>query len=92
MKQQKVKVTIEGLGQPTQVIETEGMAAVALKNTTDEGHEVGLLICGNMSVKDLIHLHDAIKNNLLKELEETIIAYSPKSDLANLIKAFLGGK
>lgn len=90
MKRKKLKITIELEGQPTQVIEANGIAAAILNDGDIKGkHKLSCLICGNMSVQDLINLQDGVDNNLSDAIASNIIKELPAKDL---LKLLLGGK
>lgn len=86
----KTKVNIETEGREPQVFECNGIVATMLDDGIDDNHHgTKVCICGSMSLKDLLHLHDALVEETVEKLEAVIIGeLSP----ADIIKVLLGGK
>lgn len=90
MTRKKLKITIECEGQNTQTFEANGMAAAFLTDGSDSNHHsLKCLICGNMNVQDLIHLHDGVEDELTNQLETAI---TDNLSPVDLLKIILGGR
>lgn len=85
MNQKKLKITIECEGKETQVLEAKGIAAALLtEGTDDEHHGLKTVICGHMSIQDLIHLHSGVGEELIEALEKAILSKVTLKDLARV--------
>jgi hypothetical protein len=86
IERKKLKITIESEGNPTQVLEANGMAAALLTDgSDDEHHSLKCLICGHMSLQDLMHLHEGVGENLIENLESTIMKELSPEDILRVI-------
>ena len=82
----KLKITIESEGNPTQVLEANGMAAALLCDVEDKDHHgIQICICGTMCTSDLLHLHDAVEDELTNQLENVIIQQMPPEKLLKML-------
>ena len=91
MNNKKIKITIEVEDKEPQVHEVNGIAAVMIsEGSDDEHHTISNLICGCLSVKDLLHIYDAISEELTPALEENIIKSMSPADLMKVL--LRGGK
>ena len=89
MNRKKLKITLEVEGEAPKVIEANGIAACVLGDgNSDDTHGIQIVICGHMGVKDLLHLHDGVGDDLIKALESSVIENVPASDL---IRMLIGG-
>lgn len=90
MSRKKLKITIECEGSDTQVIEANGIAAAILKDGEDgDHHGMQTVICGCMSVEDLIYLHDGVNEELTDAPNKAIIG---NLSVADILEAMLGGR
>jgi hypothetical protein len=85
-KREMMKITIETPEHETRVIECHGIAAATIEDNGDK-YSFGTLVCGNMSIKDLLALDEHVKDELVSVLEKQIIAHSEPRDI---LKALLG--
>lgn len=90
MTRKKLKITIECEGNPTQVLEANGIAAALLTDGNDADHHgLKIVLCGHMCTQDLIHLHEAVGGELIENVESMIIN---NLDTKDLLKMMLRGK
>lgn len=89
MSRKKLKITIECEGEPTHTFEVNGMAACLLSDS-ENTHGIQSTICGCMSVQDLMHLHDGVKEELSEAVENAILQNLSPSDILRAL--LLGGK
>lgn len=90
MSRKKLKITIECEGEPTHTFEVNGMAACLLTDGNSENtHGIQTTICGCMSVKNLLHLHDGVEDELVETVESAILQNMSPSDI---LRTLLGGK
>lgn len=94
MARKKTKITVETEGKAPQVFEVNGIAAAMLTDGEDsEHHGMKILICGSMSLNDLLHIHDGITEDMVPKLEEAIMSeVSPMDMLKAMIAIKKGGK
>lgn len=85
-KREKMKITIEFDGS-VRAIECDGIAGMTLEDT-GEGHKMSCLLMGNLSLGDLICLHENVEKELLKTLKKQVIS-DYFSETPNEIPAFL---
>lgn len=70
-KRKMTKVTVESVGKTT-AVEVDAFAGIALKEMRD-GHEVQVVLVGDMSVSDLMALHKAIERELLPLIKKEAV-------------------
>lgn len=86
MEHKKLKITIESEGHPTQVLEANGIAAALLTDGSDDKHHsLQCLICGNLNLADLMHLHEGVGEQLIEQLENVIMSELSPADLLKFI-------
>jgi hypothetical protein len=82
----KMKITIECEGKETKVFEANGIAAAMLTDGKDSDHwGSSILICGNMSVQDLINLHGSVGKELIGAVEGKILGNLSVTDLIKIL-------
>lgn len=93
------KITIETPTGSGKEFECQGFAGVTLNDLGDK-YQMGVVLIGELSVKDLIALHDSIEDELLRTLKQNAISFafsegvdsSAKDELLDLMAKYLGGK
>ena len=86
MERKKLKITIEAEGQPTQILEANGLAAALLGDGEDEkSHKLSVLICGRMNTQDLLHLHDGVEGELLDAIGNAVIKEMSPMDMLKIL-------
>ena len=80
-----LKITIECEGKETQVLEAKGIAATLLTEGNDsEHHGLKTVICGHMSIQDLIHLHSGVGEKLIEALEKAVVSRVSLNDISRI--------
>lgn len=91
-KRDLMKITIDD-GDDTKVLECHGIAGVTLEDTGD-CHKMAVVLVGNLSVADLIALHDNIEKELLpllkKQIVDRYLSSNSKDKLGVLLGTLLG--
>lgn len=90
-KREMVKITIEMPDHETRVIECHGIAATTLTDDGDK-YNCGTLVAGAMSMKDLLALHDNVKDELISALESQIVAHTKPEDFVKAVLSMLKGE
>lgn len=86
MTRKKLKITIECEGQPTQVLEANGIAAALLTDGEDKNsHGLSVIVCGHMNTKDLLHLHDGVGEQLIDAVETNILNSVSPTDILKIL-------
>ena len=74
----KVKITIESEGHDTQVIEAYGIAGVTITDGQDDKHHgISVMLVGNLSPKDLVHLKAGVEDELVDLINQNIKSSTP---------------
>ena len=93
MSDKKIKITVESADGGIRSMTANGIAAAILSDGKDEDHHsIQVLICGNMSVQDLVHLHDAVTTEMTERLEEVILSELAPADIIKFLMDKRGKK
>lgn len=88
-KRKMVKVTIEAPNGDTQIFEAHGIAAVTVEDKGDR-YSCRCALVGDMSVPDLLALREAVEEDLVEGIDQTIGHYSKKHPLGKILAALRG--
>lgn len=81
-ERKNVKITIDAMGEKTEVINCHGFAGVAFSDDeNNKSYGTNVILVGNMSIKDLLAIHEAVQNKLVSLIEENIVDHTPNSVL-----------
>lgn len=68
MSKPKMRIIFEMSGKEPKVVECDGIAFIATMDRDNHHHDTCGIV-GSLGLGDLIHLHEAVKNNLLPEIK-----------------------